>query len=98
MTSLIRQYSLEESLASQIRAFITRSLKFDTGSIGDGSHLYEDLGLDLIDVTELMIALEKQFGIEGEVADEPTHMEFVRDLIHYIEDNKRSVRGVTESG
>jgi acyl carrier protein len=98
MTSLIRQYSLEEPLASQIRAFITRSLKFDLGSIGDGSHLYEDLGLDLIDVTELMIALEKRFGVEGEVAEEPTHMEFVGDLIHYIEDNKRSVRGVTESG
>ena len=93
MTSLIRQYSLEESLASQIRAFITRSLKFDTGSIGDGSHLYEDLGLDLIDVTELMIALEKQFGVQGEVVDEPTHMEFVGDLIRYIEDNKRPVEG-----
>ena len=93
MTSLTQRCSLEEALASQIRAFITRYLKFDFGSIGDGSHLSDDLGLDLIDVTELMIALEKQFGVEGEIADEPNHMEFVGDLIHYIEDNKRPVEG-----
>ena len=53
----------------------------------------DDLGLDLIDVTELMIALEKQFGVEGEIADEPNQMEFVSDLIRYIEDNKRAVKG-----
>jgi hypothetical protein len=47
MTSLIRRCSLEESLASQIRTFITRYLKFDVGSIGGGSHLSDDLGLDL---------------------------------------------------
>ena len=92
-TTLVRVFSLEESLASQIYAFITRYLKFDVGSIGDGSHLSDDLGLDLIDVTELMIALEKQFGVEGEIADEPNQMEFVSDLIRYIEDNKRAVKG-----
>ena len=68
-------------MQSQIRTFITRYLKFDVGSIGGGSHLSDDLGLDLIDVTELMIALEKQFGVEGEIADEPNQMEFVSDLI-----------------
>ena len=78
-------------MQSQIRTFITRYLKFDVGSIGGGSHLSDDLGLDLIDVTELMIALEKQFGVEGEIADEPNQMEFVSDLIRYIEDNKRAV-------
>ena len=91
MTSLMRRCSVEEALASQIRAFITRYLKFDVGSIGDGSHLSDDLGLDLIDVTELMIVLEREFGVEGEIADEPAHMEFVGDLIRYIEDNKRVV-------
>ena len=80
-------------MQSQIRTFITRYLKFDVGSIGGGSHLSDDLGLDLIDVTELMIALEKQFGVEGEIADEPNQMEFVSDLIRYIEDNKRAVKG-----
>ena len=91
MTSLIRRCSLEEALASQIRAFITRYLKFDVGSIGDGSHLSDDLGLDLIDVTELMIVLEREFGVEEEIVDEPADMEFVGDLIRYIEDNKRVV-------
>jgi acyl carrier protein len=98
MVSLVRRCSLEEALASQIRAFITRYLKFDVGSIGDGSHLSGDLGLDLMEVTELMIVLEEQFGVEGEIADEPAHMEFVGDLVRYIEDNKRAVKGVTESG
>jgi acyl carrier protein len=89
MASVIRAFSLQESLASQIRAFITRYLKFDVGSIGDGSHLADDLGLDLIDVTELMILLEREFGVEEEIAAEPNQMEFVSDLIRYIECNKR---------
>jgi acyl carrier protein len=91
MTTLVQAFALEESLASQICTFITRYLKFDVGSIGDGSHLSDDLGLDLIDVTDLTIALEKQFEVEAEIADEPHQMEFVSDLIRYIEDNKRVV-------
>jgi len=47
----------------------------------NGSHLCDDLGLDLIDITELMIVLEREFGVEEEITDEPNQMEFVSDLI-----------------
>ena len=45
----------------------------------------DDLGLDLIDVTELMIVLEQQFGAEGEITDEPDQVESVGGLIRHIE-------------
>ena len=82
--------SPEGFLESQIQAFIAQYLKTDVTSIGVYSHLTNDFGLDLLDITELLIALEERFGLDGEIADEPNQIEIVGDLIRYIE-NSRSM-------
>ena len=93
MTSLalIRRSSTEGFLASQIRAFIAQYLKVEVDSIGAHSHLADDFGLDLLDITELLVVLEEQFAADGELTDEPNQIEFVGDLIRYIEAGKRAV-------
>jgi hypothetical protein len=47
--------------------------------------LTDDFGLDLFEIIELIIVLEKRFGVDAETADEPNQIEFVGDLIRYIE-------------
>ena len=49
------------------------------------SHLTEDFGLDLFEITALLTVLEERFGVDDETADEPNRIEFVGDLIRYIE-------------
>jgi acyl carrier protein len=49
------------------------------------SHLTDDFGLDLFEITELLTALEERFGVDAETAAEPNQIEFVGDLTRYIE-------------
>jgi acyl carrier protein len=82
---VIQRPSAEVFLASQIQAFIAQHVKVDIASMDAHSHLTDDFGLDLFDITELLTALERRFGVDAETADEPNQIEFVGDLIHYIE-------------
>jgi acyl carrier protein len=70
--ALIHRSSAEVLLANEIQAFIAQHLKFDVVSIDAHSHLTDDLGLDLFEITELLTALEGRFGVDAETADEPT--------------------------
>jgi acyl carrier protein len=72
-------------LSSEIHAFIAQQLKVDVASMDAHSHLIEDFGLDLFEITALLTVLEERFGVDPETADEPNRIELVGDLIRYIE-------------
>ena len=87
MTSLALIRSCAEgSLANQVRTFIAQYLKVDADSVDAYSSLTDDFGLDLFDITELMIVLEQNFCAEAtEILDEPNQIEFLGHLIRHIE-------------
>ena len=86
MRSLALVPDTEGLLGEQIRTFLADYLKVDRGAIDAGSCLTDDFGLDLFDVTELMILLEQQFCANPtEISDEPNQIEVVGDLIRHIE-------------
>jgi acyl carrier protein len=78
----------EELLTSKIRACIAEHLGVDVEFISDESHFRDDLGLDRLDIIELMILLEEQF-LDGKVTDE-AEIEFVSDLILDIESSNHA--------
>ena len=82
------QRSSQGFLESEIRAFIAQYLKVDIASMDAHSHLTDDYGLDFCDVIKLLMALEERFGIDPETMDDPKQVEFVDDLISYIENSK----------
>ena len=86
--ALVQRSSAEVFLASEIQAFIAQRLKVDIAAMDAHSHLTDDFGLDLFEITELLTALEERFGVDPETADEPNRIEFVGDLIRYIESRK----------
>ena len=79
--------SCEGSLENQIYTFIAQYLKVNVDAIDARLSLTDDLGLDLLDITELMILLERQFCPEGEITGEPNEIEIVDDLINHIQQN-----------
>ena len=87
MTSLASPCSIlkEGFLASKIRARIAEHVGVDIQCINDDSHLSDDFGLDLLDIIELVIVLEEEFGTEGEITDEPNQIESVGGLIRHME-------------
>jgi acyl carrier protein len=75
------------SLENQICTFIAQYLKVNVHAIEARLSLTDDLGLDLLDITELMIVLEQQFCPKGAVTVEPNEIEIVDDLINHIQQN-----------
>jgi acyl carrier protein len=68
-------------LKEQIKQAIVRSLRLpiDPAEIGDSTPLFgEGLGLDSIDVLELVLELERAFGVS--IADEETGARVLRSV------------------
>ena len=59
----------------------------DKDSITEGSSITDDLGADSLDVVDLVMAPEDEFGIEIP-EDEVENIKTVGDIIKYIEDKQ----------
>ena len=66
---------------------IAEQLGIDAGSITPDSRFREDLKADSLDIAELVIELEENFGIEISDEDIPT-ISTVGDIARYIEEHK----------
>ena len=95
--AFVQRSSAEKFLASEIHAFIAQRLKVDIAFMDAHSHMTDDFGLDLVEITELLTALEERFGVDPENADQPNQIEFVDDLIHYIQSAVRMGMGETQT-
>ena len=84
--------TIQESLESQVKAAIVRCLKMPIGAdeIGDDMPLFgEGLGLDSIDALELVLELQRTFGVK--VSDEQIGqrvLRSVRTIVQFIEQQR----------
>jgi len=70
-----------DNLKAEIKQAIVRSLRLPItpGEIGDSTPLFEEgLGLDSIDVLELVLEIERTFGVS--IGDEQTGMRVLRSV------------------
>jgi len=82
-------------LNTQIKQAIVRSLRLPIAweEIGDDTPLFEEgLGLDSIDVLELVLEVERQFGVS--ITDEQTGMKVMRSvntLAEFVRSQRRDI-------
>ena len=59
------------------------------------AHLFQDLGLDSLDIVEMMVALQKTFGIQLRDSDEARAIRTLGDLHEFVwnEINKSAPAG-----
>ncbi len=71
------------SVADKVKSIIVENLGVDEDEVTPDASFQEDLGADSLDVVELVMALEEQFGVEipDEDAEKITR---VREAIEYI--------------
>lgn len=55
-----------ETIRKQVDQIVIREFELDAARVTPSSDLYEDLGLDSLDAIDLVVALEKTFGIKVE--------------------------------
>jgi len=69
----------------KIRAILAAQLDIDEDKIGPDTSISEDLGADSLDVVELMMSIEEDFGITIDEED-VSNFKTVLDVATYIDE------------
>lgn len=70
-------------LENKIKKIIADRLQVDLASVTDSASFVEDLGADSLDLVELVMAFEEEFGLEIPDQDAET-MKSVGDALSYL--------------
>lgn len=71
----------------KLKEIIAEQLEIDAESVTAETRLGEDLNADSLDIVEMLMALEDEFGVD--IPDEEIEkMKTVGDVVAYIESNK----------
>lgn len=70
-------------MLERMREIIAEQLNCDEETIGLETSFKDDLGADSLDLFELIMALEEEYGLEIP-AEELTDLETVGDVIEYL--------------
>ncbi len=75
------------SIFEKLQEMIADQLEIDAEDITYDSNILDDLGADSLDVVDLVMSIEDEFGIE--VPDEALeNIRTIEDMVKYIEDNE----------
>ncbi len=54
----------ESDLRARVNRVLADEFELDPSDLRDDANLYEDLGLDSLDAVDMVVALEKEFGLK----------------------------------
>src|SRR5438876_5859538 len=78
-------FMAEKSIEEKVKDIIVEQLGVNPEQVTPQASFIEDLGADSLDIVELVMAFEEEFGVE--VPDEDAEkLQRVGDVIKYIED------------
>ncbi len=72
------------AILEQIKEIVAEQLDVDLEQVTPEASFVDDLGADSLDLTELIMAMEDQFGMEID-DDEAQKLRTVQDVITYVE-------------
>jgi acyl carrier protein len=77
---------MADNIQDKVRDIIVEQLGVNPEQVTPEAKFIEDLGADSLDIVELVMALEEEFGID--VSDEEAEkLLSVGDVVRYVEDN-----------
>ena len=74
-----------ENINEKVKAIVAEKLGVDVEMVVDSANFQADLGADSLDIVELVMDFEKEFGIEIPDDDAGDNIVTVADAIRYIE-------------
>ena len=73
-----------DEIFKTMQDLIAEQFAIDTDEIGMDSSFVDDLGADSLDIVELSMAVEEEFGVEEMEEDDLSGISTVGDLINYL--------------
>ena len=84
---MLKYISMEEKMKEKIKKLIAEQLCISVEKVTDDADITKDLGADSLDVVELLMAFEDEFGVA--ISDEDAqNIKSVNDVVAYIESKK----------
>jgi acyl carrier protein len=74
-------------MLEEIKAIVAENLGVDEAEVTENASFKDDLGADSLDLFEMVMALEEQYGLEIPTED-LEQIKTVKDVIDYIEAHK----------
>ena len=74
-----------ENINEKVKAIVAEKLGVDIEMVVDSANFQGDLGADSLDIVELVMDFEKEFGIEIPDDDAGDNIVTIADAIRYIE-------------
>jgi len=75
-------------LEKRVREIVAEQLERDVNEVTSAASFIDDLGADSLDIVELVMKMEEEFGIE--IPDEEAEkIKTVNDVIQYITTHKK---------
>ncbi len=76
------------SVEKKVKEIVAEQLGKDSSEVTNEASFIDDLGADSLDIVELVMAMEDEFGIE--IPDEEAEkIKTVKDVIEYIKANSK---------
>jgi acyl carrier protein len=87
-TQTEENFMAEKSIEEKVKDIIVEQLGVNPEQVTPQASFIEDLGADSLDIVELVMAFEEEFGVE--VPDEDAEkLQTVGDVIKYIEERAK---------
>ena len=74
------------SVADKVKKIVVEQLGVSEDQVTPEAKFIEDLGADSLDVVEILMAIEENFGVSVS-DDEIPNLKTVRDIVEYVESN-----------
>ena len=77
-----------KNLTEKVKEIIAKQLSVKVEAIQDSTNIAEELGADSLDLVEILMSLEDEFGIS--IPDEVIpQIKTIKDIVDYIESSKK---------
>lgn len=75
-------------LESKVIKIVSEATKVDAANIKPETNFIDDLNLDSLDMVEMMMKMEEEFGVEIP-EDKTEDLKTINDVVTYLKDNNK---------
>jgi acyl carrier protein len=74
----------DQEVIDKINGVFEDTFEIDREKIHADAHIFTDLGLDSLDIVDLVAALQKSFGVNIRNEEEVRNIRTLQDIYHFI--------------
>ena len=78
-----------KEIAEKVNQVFEESFEIDKDKLKPGAHIFTDLGLDSLDIVDLVAALQKNFGVNMRNEEKIRNIRTLQDIYDFISTIKK---------